>query len=512
MKFLFVMSYPGYVRNNEPTLRSLAERGHHVTLAFNQGSRDATDGLADELVAAYPSIVACDAPGRRDEWAATATFFRGCMDYLRYFDPAYANASALRERSEKRLPGVVKKTFEALRLQTSAARRGWLHRALATIESAIPTEPKIDQFIRSEKPDAVIVTPLVSFNSPQTDWVKSAKALGVPSCLAVFSWDNLTNKGHIRIVPDRLTVWNPFQADEAVRFHGVDRDKIKITGAQCFDKWFNRAPTLDRQTFLEPTGLDPSLPYILYLCSSPFVGGPHEAIFVRDFLTALRRSPDKATREVGVMIRPHPQNARIWQSIDLSDLGPVTIYPAAGANPVDKRRQDEYFHSIHFSSAVVGINTSAMVESGIIGRPVISIKDPRFAHTQEGTLHFHHLVRCGLVHVADGIDACPDLAALALKDELFDQARSHEFITSFIRPHGLNVAATPLCVEAFEEVATLKVPAWKERPARDALIRMALTPLRYPIAVLAKGRKKKGAKGSDVKWDGGRSQGGKVGG
>lgn len=500
MKFLFVMSYPGYVRNNEPTLRALAERGHHVTLGFNQGLRDATDGLAAELVATYPSIVARTAPIRRDKWATTAAFFRGCMDYLRYFDPAYANASALRERIEKRLPRFVRTVFENLGLRTSTARRGRLHRTLAAIESAIPTDPKIDHVIRSEAPDAVIVTPLVNFNSPQTDWVKSAKVLGVPSCLAVFSWDNLTNKGHIRIIPDRLTVWNPLQADEAVQFHGVDRDKIRITGAQCFDKWFNRNSTLDRETFLAPTGLDPDVPYILYLCSSPFVGGPGEGAFVRDWLAALRRSPDKAAREVSVMVRPHPQNARIWESVDLSDLGPVTVFPAAGANPVDLKRQDEYFHSIHFSSAVVGINTSAMIESGIIGCPVITIKDPRFTHTQEGTLHFHHLVRCGLVHIADGIDACPSLVARALKGELFDQARSNEFLTAFIRPHGLGVRATPLCVEAFEEVGSLKVSPEKTRPLRDALICAALWPLRYPIALMADGRKRKKTEKVEVDW------------
>ena len=491
MKFLFVMSYSGYVRNNEPTLRALAERGHHVTLGFNKGPRDDNDRLADELVATYPSIVSCPMPSRHDEWAPVLSFFRACMDYLRYFHPAYDNAPALRERSEKRLPRFVQAIFARLGLRSSNTRRHRLHRALAAIETAIPTDPKIDGVLRSEAPDALIVTPLVNFNSPQTDWVKSAKALGIPSCLAVFSWDNLTNKGHIRIIPDRLTVWNPLQADEAVKFHGVDRDSIQITGAQCFDKWFNRVPALDRQTFLSPTGLDPQAPYILYLCSSPFVGGPGEAGFVHDWLEALRLSPDPAAHKVSVMVRPHPQNAHIWDSVDLSHLGAVTIFPTAGANPVNKKRQDEYFHSIHFSSAVVGINTSAMVESGIVGRPVITIKDPRFTHTQEGTLHFHHLVRSGLVHVAQNIEASQALIVAALKGELFDQTRSDEFLTTFIRPHGLGVAATPLCVEAFEELATLKVAAQKKRLLRDGLIRAAVWPMRYPIALMEGGRKKR---------------------
>jgi hypothetical protein len=491
MKFLFVMSHPGYVRNNEPTLRALAERGHSITLGFNKALRDESDRLAEELVAAHPTMNYRAMPNRRDAWAPVAALVRGCMDYLRYFDPDYDNADALRKRIEERLPRFVRATFENLKLRKHAARRRLMHRSLAAIERAIPTDPQIDQVLVREGPDALIVTPLVNFNSSQTDWVKSAKARGIPTCLAVFSWDNLTNKGHIRIVPDRLTVWNPLQAEEAIRYHGVEKEKIRVTGAQCFDKWFDRSPSLDREAFLAPTGLDPSAPYILYLCSSPFVGGAAEAEFVTDWLSALRRSANVDVRNVAVMIRPHPQNAQIWKGVDLSDLGPVSLFPAAGSNPVDKRRQDEYFHSIFFSCAVVGINTSAMVESGIIGRPVITVRDSRFAARQEGTLHFHHLVRCRLLHIADNIEASTSLVDAALKGELFDQADSDEFIAAFIRPHGRDLPATPFCVEAFEEVGALDVAPERARLLSSAAIRAAIWPMLHPMGLLTGERKKR---------------------
>ena len=50
-----------------------------------------------------------------------------------------------------------------------------------------------------------------------------------------------------------------------------------------------------------------------------------------------------------------------------------------------------YFDSIHHASAVVGINTSAMVEAFIQRRPVLTIRDEAFAETQEGTPHFQEL-------------------------------------------------------------------------------------------------------------------------
>jgi hypothetical protein len=131
-----------------------------------------------------------------------------------------------------------------------------------------------------------------------------------------------------------------------------------------------------------------------------------------------------------------------------------------------------------------------MVESGIIGRPVITIRDPRFAATQEGTLHFHHLVRCKLVHIADNIKASIPLIDAALKGELFDQSHSDEFITAFIRPHGRSLPATPLCVEAFEELGALSVAPERLGRLSSALIRISLWPMRNRVGLLAPTRKR----------------------
>ena len=77
-------------------------------------------------------------------------------------------------------------------------------RAAAQLERAIPTAPQIDAFVREQKPDAVLVTSLVKLASPQVEYLKSARRLGIPAATVVASWDNLTNKGLIKVVPDRV--------------------------------------------------------------------------------------------------------------------------------------------------------------------------------------------------------------------------------------------------------------------------------------------------------------------
>ena len=47
------------------------------------------------------------------------------------------------------------------------------------------------------------------------------KRVGIPVVSLVHSWDNLTSKGLLSAIPDRLLVWNEVMASEAEAFHGI---------------------------------------------------------------------------------------------------------------------------------------------------------------------------------------------------------------------------------------------------------------------------------------------------
>lgn len=499
MKILFVMYYPGYVRNLESVIRSLAERGHELVLGFNAPPRDPKDNLAEALAADYENVTTCFVPNRSDRWQLTASFVRRCIDYLRYMHPAYDDAPALKARIASRVPGFVRWLYSALKLNKSEARRDRVHRVLLALESAIPTVSEIDRFLKEQKPDALVVTPLIDFDSRQVDWVKSAQAMNLTTCLTVYSWDNLTNKGHMRLIPDRVVVWNEGQRDEATTYHDVPAERVVITGAHTYDKWFNREPSTSREEFLTAAGLPVDRPYLLYLCSSPFIGGTREPDLVRDWIAAVRASDDPRLQEVGIMVRPHPQNARVWEGVDLSEYGNVSIFPHGGANPVDEARRADFFNSLHFSEAVVGINTSAMIEAGIVGRPVLTIRDARFKDTQEGTLHFRHLVNAGLVRIAESVEDSVGLCKRALDGDLFERERSEDFLRAFVRPYGLDEPATPRYVAALESLAEVKPAPIRRTPTRDAVLRTLMRPAEFIGRRKASRRERKNAGGRSGK-------------
>ena len=66
----------------------------------------------------------------------------------------------------------------------------------------------------------------------------------------------------------------------------------------------------------------------------------------------------------------------------------------------------DYFDSLYHAAAVVGLNTSALVEAAIVDRPVFTMLLPEFRENQEGTFHFHHLLTVGdgFLNVARSLD------------------------------------------------------------------------------------------------------------
>jgi len=322
---------------------------------------------------------------------------------------------------------------------------------LKNIENAIPLNPFIVDFFKSDRPDVFLVTPLIDLRGTQIDWLKCAKAMGIKSGLCVSSWDNLTNKSLIQTEPDMVFVWNKIQQEEAVELHHVDPLKVVVTGAQCHDRLFARRPSTSSEEFRRKVGLLLETPFLLYLCSSRFIA-PHEVDFIGQWIKRLRNSEDPKFKKIGVLVRPHPQNASQWRDVNFAHYGNVAIYPRRGANPIGGNSLNDFFDSMYHSVATVGINTSPMIESGILNKPVFTILASEFRDTQEGTLHFHHLVAGGLLNISHDLDEHLNQLRQVLNDRESYQARIKHFIQSFVRPHGLDRECTPIFVEAVENL------------------------------------------------------------
>ncbi len=166
-----------------------------------------------------------------------------------------------------------------------------------------------------------------------------------------------------------------------------------------------------------------------------------------------------------MIVRPHPRNAAQWAGVELDDPQAV-VWPRLGEEPLESESRKNYFDSIYHSAAVVGINTSAQIESAVVGRPVHTVLADEFKETQQGTLHFQYL-KDGHLWVGRTLDEHLDQLEESLRGRE-DDGRNERFLLAFVRPRGLDVAATPLYVETLEELGSEPRPEPERGPAPAA--------------------------------------------
>ena len=472
------MQHLGSFLTYEPVVRELASRGHEVHLAISRAEALGWDKTLERVLADHPGVTwswLSPSPATAPSSFELGRTIRVWADYLRYFAPDYASAPKLLERAEERVPpGLVR--FSQQPAFQNHRNRCRLLAVLRWIEQSLPPVADIQQALRQHKPDLVLVTPLIYLGSWQFEVLRTALAEGLRTAFCVGSWDHLSSKALIRDMPQRVLVWNETQRQEAIRFHGVSADRITVTGAQCFDQWFGRAPIRTREEFCRHVGLPADRPLILYACSALFWGSPVEAEFVQRWVRSVRESAHPELRSAAILVRPHPARMDEWKTIDLSTFDNVALY---GSNPQDAAAKEDYFESLFYSRAVVGLNTSAFLEAAIVGRPIHTILTPEFSENQEGTLHFHYLLTVGggVLQTSRSFDEHHAQLAQSLHSPEHRAGAIQRFVREFVRPHGLATPATPVFCDAVDELLRAPAPEPESTPFRFVLLRWAVMPI-----------------------------------
>ncbi len=451
MRILYSMLHPGFIRHFDRTLDLLADQGHHICLVFHGAKIEPGQWLRQFSARPNVTLVA-RGPDRKDKWSPFLNYIRALSDYSLYFRPEFQEANTLRRDAAVKIKNEhARRAVE--RLKKLPGVLPVLDSFLPFLERCAPPDPKTVKFIRAMDPDLLLVTPPVQFRSKQVDYVKAARCLGIPTGLCVASWDNLTNKGLMREVPDRIFVWNKAQLREAVDFHGANPKCVTVTGAQSFDQWFEASPAASREAFLARLNL--TGPLVLYACSAARIA-PNEIDAIVPWAQAVREQGDPQLKAAAILVRPHPVNPQPWDKLLSLGLPNIAIWGEDEIQSFEADGRRNYFDSLYYSAVVVGLNTSAQIEAALVGRAVFCFLDPSIPETLRGTLgtlHFNHLLEAngGPLHVSHSLAEHVDQLGKALSDPAMAE-RSRRFTQSFIRPLGLDRAAAPILAEAIVQL------------------------------------------------------------
>ncbi|MCP9485409.1 MAG: hypothetical protein MSC30_06090 [Gaiellaceae bacterium MAG52_C11] len=467
----------GYVRLFDPVIQGLLERGHRVHLLHERDEYTDREAAWLHGLEAQPGFTwSVTSALYRDRWAGMANFLRRFTDYVHFLGSDFRGARSLVDRAEHRAHRRVQRLMRLRVMRVEAVRRT-LRRVLDALDRSIPSSSELELELTGLRPDVLVLAPHLMPGGRHSEYVKTARALGIPTCMCIASWDNLSSKQLLREIPERVVVWNHFQRDEATQVHGIPDKRVVITGAYSFDEWFNRVPR-SREEFCARVGVDPARPYVLFVGGALFAGIETEAEYVRKiWLPDLRG--DSRLDELQVLVRSHPRRREQWAAVSFSGLRDAKAWPPVDqvSMPVDEESRADYFDSIYHSAAVVGLNTTAMIEAAAVGRPVHGLLVPSFADSQGGTYHFDYLldIAGGLVRTSTSLEEHREqlLGTLAHHDEGWERRRN-DFLVEFVRPHGLDRPALPFVLDEIEELASHPVQPQRDHRLSTRALRLSL--------------------------------------
>jgi hypothetical protein len=380
----------------------------------------------------------------RSESGAVA-LLRRVSDLVRFLGPEFADVYWPRRRTALRaLVAAGHPDAEALAARADDWRlppevHARVSSMLAELEHRLPPDEALTRALSEAAVDAVLLVSRCSLGGAERDVLKVTRALGLPSVLLVWSWDNLSSKALLVEHPDHVLVWNDTQVDEAQRLHGIARDRVHALGAPGFDPFFAEVEALGPKK-------DDGRATIVYLGSSTNISR-HEPEAFGLWLEAVRAAPDPAVRDARVVVRPYPGTGA-WKRWHPPDDERLTV------DRGKKLEAHGLAAALRQADVVVALNTIGELEAAIAGRPVVTFRGGELAPGQEGSVHFEYLLEERGGFVVDSLDLAEHVANLArVLDGGYDQARLRMFVERFVRPCGLERPVAPIVAQRILELA-----------------------------------------------------------
>lgn len=448
MKILFVGRSIYHFSYYESLIKSLCERGHVVNALFDEqwSKSQPHESLKSYEKRDYKSFTRGWSKRRTGLTRNLLLGMRELRSYSSYLQRPEQSDFYL-NRWRNYLPSNIQTLVAKPWIKSILASR-IMSKLFYLFESAYPIDKEIVKDIQTIDPDLIIVSPGNMRFDDEIEYVKAARSMSIPSAILVLSWDNLTTKGLFHVKPDLLLCWNQAHAVEAAEIHKIPADQIVQIGSTFFDKWFQSDQLkMARTEFCMRVGLKSARPFFLYLGSSANIAAD-ESWLVEEVWRAMRSHPDPKVANSRLLVRPHPANAKNYRRLE--GLDGLTVWPKTGTLPESDEAQSDFVNSALHAVAAMGINTSGMIDTIILGHPCIALVVEEYTKTQNEAVHFGHLYRSGAIDIAKGSVACVQAMANLLSGIDTKSTEREAFVKAFIRPCGLQHAAGDLGAMALE--------------------------------------------------------------
>lgn len=307
---------------------------------------------------------------------------------------------------------------------------GWpcMRKIARFLDEKLVANSSFDGFFDKYKPDIVFLGNL--FDPIEIAILRTAKKRKLKTIGFVNSWDKITSKGHIRILPEKLIVTNDIVKKEAKKYLGKKEEDIIISGVPYYDHYASNS-VLSREEFFRNIGADPKKELLVFaplgrawgVTDWDMIDMLHELIqkktFEKDLELLVRFPPNDFVHEENIKKRPYLRcdipGVRFQTSLGMDwDMNFLDI----------EHSRNTFFHC----SLLVGYSSSVSIDAAVFGKPVINIgftlrympwnKDPV---TRYSTNHYSKALLTGGIRLVKSKDELIEWVNNYLKNPEIDK-------------------------------------------------------------------------------------------
>lgn len=299
-----------------------------------------------------------------------------------------------------------------------------VRRIIRWLDGFVAIDPEVATLLDKYKPDLVLAPDIV-FPLDRI-FLRAAKRKGYFVIGLTRSWDNLTSKGVIQVLPDKLILHTTRMKLQAMELVGVPEKNIFVSGPPDYDKYFKPLMTT-KEEFCRLLGIPENRRLILFApFYDEFTGSA--IIMMNELLRAVKDG--HLPSDIHFLIRYRPATPEflpgvIEESRNYTITKPCSMFFKV-KNRVQNPTKDWEFspadvellvHSIAFSEMTINTYSTIAIDAAAADRPIIGIRYDADSHIKpqnsvvkiaDAHDHYRELERAGgvaLVHDNDELIA-----------------------------------------------------------------------------------------------------------
>ncbi|HEY4475180.1 MAG TPA: CDP-glycerol glycerophosphotransferase family protein [Candidatus Paceibacterota bacterium] len=139
--------------------------------------------------------------------------------------------------------------------------RRWIRKIVRRLDYFFVRSDSFSEYFEKYKPSVIFLAHL--FDDREVNLLREAKRRGVRTIGFINSWDKLTARHSMRLLPDSLIVFNNIVKQEAIDHADMSEKDIFVSGIPQYDWHVNYKP-VSREEFCEKRKLDSTKKIIVY--------------------------------------------------------------------------------------------------------------------------------------------------------------------------------------------------------------------------------------------------------